>query len=699
MATVIQPSRPTRACSTRLWAHCAAWLCGLLTATIAHAAPVQLPAQGRLTAAGGGAVSDGTYAIAVALYDQADAATAVFEEVFMAVPVQGGVFTVTLGTAKFVLDDKLFAGGGPLWVGVTVGADELPRLPLRRVPFAVQSSYAAVAADLQCSGCVGSGDLEDGSVTAAKIAAGAVQAQHVAFNWALGDAPGGAANFALSANNAKLADAAVFADEAAVAQKIQCTGCVNTNQLAEGAVMTMQLANGAVTSVKLAPGAVQWGAIAGTPAGFADGVDDTVTDSAIVTAVQKAPLNLAKGLQIGGVPAGRIATLANDNLADKAAMTLDTGSGSLAVLAQAWFYDGVAKSWLQANSSAAGAATCNDCGSGVDGVYNPQSNTTLATTKKYQFTDFIIPKGVTVTVTGTAALEIKASKKVQIDGVLLLDGGNAVDTTPGSNGCSPNTGASGAGAAGPGGWAGASTIYGNNSAANGAGPGGGTGAGNGIGYGNGGGGGGAGHATSGSAGALAGPTSSQQPGGAGGGTYISIDTGLLQGGSGGGAGGYGSAYNSGGAGGGGGGGAVKIEAPIITVSGSISAKGGKGGAMLGGCDGGAGGGGSGGAIWLRGASVQLTGATITAVGGAGGAMDTPAGSDGGVGGAGGNGRVRIDCPGTVAGTTTPAFTTGSTTGITLPSVNAFSLEQPQPGVVRLTNLSGQPQKVQLVVGY
>ena len=397
---------------------------------------------------------------------------------------------------------------------------------------------------------------------------------------------------------------------------------------------------------------------------------------------------------VDGRPYGRIGSVAKDALGDGQSLTFQANSP--AVVAQAWFFDTVAKTWVQANSGQS-AGSCAECGTGADGVFNPQSNTTLATNKKYQFTQFIIPKGVTVTVTGSAALEIKVTQKVQIDGTLLLDGATPASVSPGTNGCSPSTGSSPAGTAGPGGFIGGYSTYGTWTSVGGDGPGGGAGAGNGSGYGNGGGGGGAGHAASGTNGALAGATSSQGPGGSGGSAYAGITGGSLQGGSGGGGGGYGSAYNSAGSGGGGGGGAVKIEAPIVVVTGTISAKGGNGGSQVGGCDGGGGGGGAGGAIWLRGAKVDLSGATVVATGGSGGTVDSGAASDGGAGGAGSTGRVRIDSAGSIAGSTDPAFSKGEATGMSLP-LN-LSIDQPQPGLVRLTNQSGGAQKVMLVVTY
>jgi hypothetical protein len=52
------------------------------------AAPTRLSLQGRLTAQGGTAVADGTYPLAVALYDAAVGGQAVHKEFFLAVAVQ-----------------------------------------------------------------------------------------------------------------------------------------------------------------------------------------------------------------------------------------------------------------------------------------------------------------------------------------------------------------------------------------------------------------------------------------------------------------------------------------------------------------------------------------------------------------------------------------------------------------------------------
>ena len=176
----------------------------------------------------------------VALYEQAQTGTPVFKELFLGIAVQNGLFAVVLGGSDTKLESALF-GNKPLWVGVTVGTEpELARVVLRRVPTAVHAQLAALAQDVQCSGCVGSDDLGKAAVTGEKIALGVVGANHVSFNWALADSAGGAANFALDANKAKLAESAKQADNATYAEEagkaksaagLQCTGCVSAAML------------------------------------------------------------------------------------------------------------------------------------------------------------------------------------------------------------------------------------------------------------------------------------------------------------------------------------------------------------------------------------------------------------------------------------------------------------------------------------
>ncbi|MSP92978.1 MAG: hypothetical protein EXR79_14460 [Myxococcales bacterium] len=202
--------------------------------------PVTFALHGHLSGSAGIPVADGKYAVAARIYEAADAKVPLFEEFFLSVPVGQGLFARHLGDNPKVVLDHAALVGKELWFGLTIADDpELPRQRLRPVPAAVQ---AHVAFDVQCSGCV----------TSAKLAAGSVQQKHIDFAYAGSDSKGGPANHALTADKAKLAqqadaadkakeadsakkaDFAAKADEAqsaAVAAKLQCTGCVKPEML------------------------------------------------------------------------------------------------------------------------------------------------------------------------------------------------------------------------------------------------------------------------------------------------------------------------------------------------------------------------------------------------------------------------------------------------------------------------------------
>jgi hypothetical protein len=213
---------------------------GMLAAPAHAAEPPTLAVDGLLCTQAGGPVPDGSYGLGVAVYDTAQGGTALFEETFLTVDVQGGLFALVLGDKKQKLDEPTLAG--QRWVGVTVtGGVELPRVKLREVVAAVRARTATTALALQCSGCVGKDLLADGAVTAQKLADGSVQAQHVGFAYAASDEKGGVAlsakiaDAAKVAETAKTAESAAKADEATVAKKAEtlaCTGCVSAAMLA-----------------------------------------------------------------------------------------------------------------------------------------------------------------------------------------------------------------------------------------------------------------------------------------------------------------------------------------------------------------------------------------------------------------------------------------------------------------------------------
>ncbi len=460
--------------------------------------------------------------------------------------------------------------------------------------------------------------------------------------------------FALAARHA---ETAALADVATVAQGLSCAGCVSSEALGFEAAAKSDL-----TAL------------------------ETSIQDAVADALKTAPKRFA----------------ASGVVAPGEALTLTHGQDTADLMATAWIKTD-AGLWraLPVQSD------CKACGTGLDGVYEPNVDTTLAG-GEYNFASINIKAGVTITVTGATPLTMRSQGAVVIAGTLALNGGNGTSGTS-SGGWSqcpaPNGEGVGGAAGGGGGHAGGSSAkdYCNvqscsGSAPNtactcgapGAGPGGGA-----RGYfcGQGAGGGGGGHGAAGSTGGA--NSNGDAQGGAGGSAYASIDTGLLLGGSGGGSGSAGSGANAPGGGGGGGGGAVVIIAPTIQIPGSLAAHGGKGGDQTGSGDGGSGGGGAGGALWLRASAVDLTGGTITATGGAGGKASTSSPPYGGDGGPGAVGRVRIDAT-SIQGTSTPPFTQGDSSGLGTAAV-PLVLEQTDSNTVRLVNTFGKSAELRLVV--
>lgn len=231
----------TRPASSAFFAALVALAAALAPSPLAAAAaadPPVLSVQGVLRSATGGPVPDGDYAFGIQLYDAVQDGTILFKEAFLAVQVVNGHFQLELGAKSDKLAETVF-GAESRWLGVTIGANpELPRVRLRDVPFAIWARGAKTANGLQCSGCVGTAALADGAVTGAKLAAGSVDAKHVAFTFAGSDEKGGPALHAKTADaakfaeSAKVASSAISAEEALVAKKLQCTGCIAIGHVA-----------------------------------------------------------------------------------------------------------------------------------------------------------------------------------------------------------------------------------------------------------------------------------------------------------------------------------------------------------------------------------------------------------------------------------------------------------------------------------
>jgi subtilisin-like proprotein convertase family protein len=131
-------------------------LCASASANAAVPATAQV--EGVLATSSGGAVADGDYEMIFALYKDAEGGSAVWTEGPVATAVLNGAFSHELGTASPLTQDVLTALTGKGYLSLQVGSDpELTRKPLRSALFAMRT---ATAEALDCSGCVGTGQMD-----------------------------------------------------------------------------------------------------------------------------------------------------------------------------------------------------------------------------------------------------------------------------------------------------------------------------------------------------------------------------------------------------------------------------------------------------------------------------------------------------------------------------------------------------------
>jgi hypothetical protein len=131
----------------------------------------QMNYQGRLTDSAGNAVGDAQYSITFDIYDAATGGNKVWgPEIIPADTVQGR-FNVILGPTDTTARDIInaFNGGTTRYLQITFqGNPILPRQQMLAAPV----SFRALVADTVTNGSIGTAQLADGSVTAAKINGG-----------------------------------------------------------------------------------------------------------------------------------------------------------------------------------------------------------------------------------------------------------------------------------------------------------------------------------------------------------------------------------------------------------------------------------------------------------------------------------------------------------------------------------------------
>ncbi|MBI5608720.1 MAG: hypothetical protein HY902_07550 [Deltaproteobacteria bacterium] len=141
-----------------LAAACATTLVASGAALPAAAAPTTLELHGMLSSAAGVIAPDGAYVLNLALYKDATGGTALWTEGPLLAVVKNGQFHIALGEKAALTAELMGKFGAAAWLGVKVEPDdELPRVPLRAVAFALRATTAAA---LDCSGCVGVGHLD-----------------------------------------------------------------------------------------------------------------------------------------------------------------------------------------------------------------------------------------------------------------------------------------------------------------------------------------------------------------------------------------------------------------------------------------------------------------------------------------------------------------------------------------------------------
>ena len=118
--------------------------------------------------------------------------------------------------------------------------------------------------------------------------------------------------------------------------------------------------------------------------------------------------------------------------------TVNTGLGAPATILQGLIDDGSYIEHIQPSPQ----VSCTECGTGADGSYSPGtfSPQLVLSAGEYNFTDFTLPAGVTLTSPGTSPLIIRATGTVTISGTLDLRGENGNSAGQGIGGSSGGAG-------------------------------------------------------------------------------------------------------------------------------------------------------------------------------------------------------------------------------------------------------------------
>ena len=237
--------------------------------------PPQIAVQGVLTNLADEPV-EGPVNLLFSIYQSKDSINPAWSELHSGVALADGRFDLLLGVKKPLDSPPLFEQFDSLWVGVSIdGGAELPRAPLSSVGYAMQARHAVYCdelsgpvANVDCDGCVSSGDIEDAGITFADFGpnnCGAGQVMKRSENndaWVCAD----------DSDTGYGEGEGVDISNGVLSLDFALLDMLFVNEEQPGAVSTGMLQDGAVTDAKVAN--VSWSKLLNIPPGFLDGQDD-----------------------------------------------------------------------------------------------------------------------------------------------------------------------------------------------------------------------------------------------------------------------------------------------------------------------------------------------------------------------------------------------------------------------------------------
>ncbi len=123
------------------------FVCTFFTTSVFAVVPPLIPVQGVLTDADG-QVLDGSHDLSFTIYESLTATSSLWTETQTDVTVDQGFFSVYLGD-ETALPIDVIVSAGELWLSMTVDAEELSRVQLASVPYALESQVCKRLGDLK----------------------------------------------------------------------------------------------------------------------------------------------------------------------------------------------------------------------------------------------------------------------------------------------------------------------------------------------------------------------------------------------------------------------------------------------------------------------------------------------------------------------------------------------------------------------